>query len=107
MDTVQLKIAQRTGMLLAFVHQSVCSEVIEGHPWFSGCEVERYNFNQFSSTVTPVLLKTETSTLADSALESILDIEVQLFIINRRLRQDIHGIQCAVDILRDEIIGEI
>ncbi|TGZ67347.1 hypothetical protein CRM22_004848 [Opisthorchis felineus] len=103
MDTTQLKTAQRTGVLLAFVHQAVCSEVVEAHPWFSGCEVERYNFNQFTSTVTPVLVKTKTSALADSALEDILDIEVQLFIINRRLRQDIRGIQCAVDILRDEI----
>ncbi|OON23467.1 hypothetical protein X801_00617, partial [Opisthorchis viverrini] len=99
MDTTQLKIAQRTGVLLAFVHQAICSEVIETHPWLSGCEVERYNFHQSSSTVTPVLVKTETSALADSALEDILDIEVQLFIINRRLRQDIREIRCAVDIL--------
>ncbi|GAA47196.1 hypothetical protein CLF_100070, partial [Clonorchis sinensis] len=98
-----VKTAKRTGTLLSFLDLSICYEIIISDPWFLNCQIERYNYDHLTSTISPVLLKTNTTDIADKAMEHITDTESKLFVLNQKLRKHHPGIRSSVDILRDEI----
>ncbi|OON23469.1 hypothetical protein X801_00619 [Opisthorchis viverrini] len=101
----QLKTAKRTGTLLSFLDLSICFEIITPDPWFRNCEIERYNYDHLTSTISPVLVKTNTTDMADKE-RHIPDTESKLFVLNEKLRKHHPGIRSSVDILRDEIPGD-
>ncbi|KER27346.1 hypothetical protein T265_05593 [Opisthorchis viverrini] len=84
-------------------HIKKLQRIITPDPWFLNCEIERYNYDHLTSTISPVLVKTNTTDMADKQLRHITDTESKLFVLNEKLRKHHPGIRSSVDILWDEI----
>ncbi|TGZ59512.1 hypothetical protein CRM22_009014 [Opisthorchis felineus] len=106
LDPAQIKDAERIGALFSLLHSALCTQLLEHHHWFTGCNLERYHISQSPPILTTALLSTRMSAEAERSLKRVQNTEVKSFIINQILQQDFMGIQTAVDVHRDGIEGE-